>query len=77
MNVELFMGKARESITRLSSGQEFVVKDLFEGHEWNALPPGERRGFGIRFKNAVNSGMVADVEYIGRRQNNSSYYRKK
>ncbi len=77
MNVELFMGKARESIIRLSKGQEFVVKDLFEGHEWNSLSAEDRRGFGMRFKNAVKSGMFADIEFVGRKQNNSSYYRKK
>lgn len=42
MNIELLMGKARESINKVSIGDIFVVKDLFEGYEWNELPKGDK-----------------------------------
>lgn len=76
MNSELWMGKARESLRKIKPGAMFSAKDLFEGVEWNNLPKGDRLGFGRYFKNAVISGAIANVEYIGKKQNNSAQYRK-
>ena len=57
-------------------GTHFVVKDLFEGYEWNSLSRGDRLSFGRVFKNAVQSGCVAGVMYEGKRANNSAGYVK-
>lgn len=76
MNTELWMGRARESIQKLETGTPFALKDLFEGVEWRKLEKGDRLGFGKYFKNAVLSGTVSHVEYIGKLQNNSASYRK-
>lgn len=76
MNTELLMWKARESIKKVKPGATFVVKDLFEGHEWNSLPKGDKLSFGRVFKNAVQSGKFAGVHYTGRRANNSAGYVK-
>ena len=76
MNIDLWMGKVRESLRRVKSGSTFVVKDLFEGHEWNQLSPGDKRNFWKAFKNAVSSGKYAGVRFLGKRENNSSEYMK-
>ena len=76
MNTELLMGKARESILKMTPGTSFVAKDLFEGYEWNEIPKGDKLGFGKVFKNAVLSGQVAGVRFTGKRANNSSEYIK-
>ena len=76
MNIELLMGKARESINKVSIGDIFVVKDLFEGYEWNELPKGDKLSFGRAFKDAVQSGRVSGVRYVGKRTNNSAEYIK-
>ena len=76
MNTELLLGKARESIKKLERDKHFVVKDLFEGTEWNDLSRGDKISFGKIFKNEVVSGKYSDVEYVERRKNNSSEYKK-
>ncbi len=76
MNSELLMGKARESIKKMKSGTIFVAKDLFEGHEWNDIPKGDKLCFGRLFKNAILSGQVVGIKYIGKRANNSAEYKK-
>ena len=76
MNTELWMGKARESINRMTPGTPFVVKDLFQGVEWNDLPRGDKLSFGKFFKNAVDSGQLAGVRFAGKRANNSASYIK-
>ena len=76
MNTELWIGKARESITKMLIGTTFVVKDLFEGYEWNRLSRGDKLSFGRTFKNAVNSGSFAGIRFLGKRENNSSEYIK-
>ena len=76
MNIEFWMGKARESIKQIQPGTKFVVKELFEGYEWNSLPKGDRLSFGRSFKNAVDNGQFAGVKHIGKRPNNSAEYLK-
>ena len=46
MNNEEWMNKARTAVSGIGSGKIFLVKDLFEGYEWNSLTVGERRNFG-------------------------------
>lgn len=76
MNIELFNGKARDSISKMKSGTLFVVKDLFKGHEWNELTAGEKRGYGRSFKNAVDNGQFAGIKFNKKRENNSAEYIK-
>jgi len=45
-------------ITSLNSGEEFLVKDLFKGYEWNRLAIGERRTLGSLFLNEVKNGQL-------------------
>ena len=67
---------ALQSIGRLHSGETFVVKDLFQGTEWNTLPKGDKLGFGREFKRKVNGGQVPNVSYVRKAANNSAIYRK-
>ena len=76
MNIEEWMNKARESISGIESGKFFIVKDLFDGYEWNSLPKGDRLSFGRYFKNAVVNKKVDGVHYAGKLDNNSAYYGK-
>ena len=48
--------KAIQEIHQLSGGEEFLVKDLFKGYEWNRLAIGERRTLGSLFLNEVKNG---------------------
>ncbi|MFJ8065368.1 single-stranded DNA-binding protein [Psychrobacillus sp. NPDC096426] len=44
----------------LQSDEEFLVKDLFKGYEWNRLAIGERRLLGSLFLNEVKNGRLKD-----------------
>ena len=74
--MELWIGKARESIAKIPKRTVFVAKDLFEGYEWNGLSRGDKLSFGRTFKNTVTSGGLAGVRYLGKRDNNSAEYMK-
>lgn len=76
MNNEEWMNKARVTISEIGPGKSFVVKDLFEGYEWNFLTAGERRNFSKHFKNCVQNSQVPGVTYVDKKSNNSAYYIK-
>lgn len=67
---------AERQINEVPINGVFVVKDLFTGTMWTSLPTGVKLGFGRFFKNKVTSGTIANIEYIGKIQNNSARYQK-
>lgn len=76
MDYEAWLNKAVQRIATLRVGTEFVVKELFNGTDWNSLPRGDKLGFGKYFKSAVTDDKFSKVEYIGKAENNSAKYRK-
>lgn len=41
LNVNMLLEKALEETENLSSGEVFLVKDLFRGYEWNRISRSE------------------------------------
>ena len=76
MDYQHLMLKANQGLGKVKQGQEFLVKELFQGTEWSNLTNGERRSFGRHFKNEVLDGKVPGVEFIKKADNNSSKYRR-
>lgn len=74
MDVNKRMEKSISTISKMDAGKKFVVKDLFEGIDWNDLSRGDKLYFGKHFKNQVIDGKVPRVKYIGKLENNSSQY---
>lgn len=74
MDIDEWMDKAKSTISKMEIGNKFVVKDLFEGVEWNNLNRGDRLFFGKHFKNQVSEDKISRVRYIGKLANNSSQY---
>lgn len=62
--------QAISEISYLKTGEEFLVKDLFKGYEWNRLGIGERRTLGSLFLNEVKHGHLQT--YIGIVNKNSA-----
>jgi len=61
----------------LKSGEEFLVKDLFKGYEWNRLAIGERRTLGSLFLNEVKNGQLYLVaETVNKNSANQQLYIK-
>ena len=76
MDYNCWINKAIKKTSELTTGREFLLKDLFDGVEWNAIPKGNRMGFGRVFKNEVLEGNIPNIIYIGKEKNNSAKYRK-
>lgn len=69
--------KAIQEIPHLSIGEEFLVKDLFKGYEWNRLAIGERRTLGSLFLNEVKHGSLKDIiEVVKKSSANQQIYIK-
>lgn len=61
----------------LKSGEEFLVKDLFKGYEWNRLAIGERRTLGSLFLNEVKNGQLyLVIEIVNKNSANQQLYIK-
>lgn len=69
--------QAVSEITSLNLGEEFLVKDLFKGYEWNRLGIGERRTLGTLFLNEVKNGQLQfKVEVVNKNSANQQLYVK-
>ena len=76
VDTERWMNEAKTAIGKMEAGTCFSLRDLFEGVVWEAVDKGDRQNLGRYFKNRVRRGDIADVEHIGKKANNSAYYRK-
>ena len=72
MSYEEEMTAALLKVGSLRDGEEFVVKDLFDGVAWNRFEIGQRLNIGRNFK----SRQIPGVVLMGKRPNNSAYYKK-
>lgn len=69
--------KAVENITdKVIAGQQFELKKLFHGCEWETLSRGERINFGKYFANEVREGRIPHVKAVERGKDNHSKYIK-
>ena len=77
IDYERWINRAISKTGGIKEGSFFVLKDLFDGIEWNELENGEKRELGRRFKYLVKNKMVPYVDYNDKAPNNSARYRKK
>lgn len=69
--------QAISEILQLKNGEEFLVKDLFKGYEWNRLGIGERRTLGTLFLNEVKNGQLQNkIEVVNKNSANQQLYIK-
>ena len=61
MSYEEEMTAALLKVGSLRDGEEFVVKDLFDGVAWNRFEIGQRLNIGRNFKSRVESGQIPGV----------------
>ncbi|WP_298468941.1 single-stranded DNA-binding protein [uncultured Psychrobacillus sp.] len=68
---------AISEIAQLGVGEEFLVKDLFKGYEWNRLGSGERRTLGSLFLNEVKNGQLRNqIGIVNKNSANQQLYVK-
>jgi hypothetical protein len=66
-----------EETKNLNSGEEFIVRDLYKGYEWNRLDRALRLNIGKAFMFKVDEYPEFGVEKINKNKANQQLYRKK
>ena len=66
---------AVKTINSLSPNEEFIVKDLFRGFEWNRIPKGNRTKLGSLFFSYVNSDKCENVIALDKTAQNQQRYK--
>ena len=74
---ELFDAARVSADTIVQSGENFRVKDLFRGVEWNRIPKGLRTKLGSMFFAYVNGEAKNYFEPVGKTPQNQQIYSKK
>ncbi len=74
---ELFAAACLSADTIVQSGENFRVKDLFQGVEWNRIPKGLRTKLGAIFFAYVNGEAKNKYGPIGKTLQNQKIYRRK
>lgn len=74
---ELFEAACQSADAIVQSGENFRVKDLFRGVEWNRIPKGLRTKLGALFFAYVNGEAKDAFEPAGKPPQNQQIYSKK
>lgn len=74
---ELFEAACLSADTIVQSGENFMVKDLFRGVEWNRIPKGFRTKLGGMFFAYVSGEAKKSFEPVGKTPQNQQIYKKK
>ena len=64
-------------LENLRSGEDFLVRDLWKGYEWNRIPKPDRLLIGRLFYDAVTQQNPCPVNVLGKTSANQQKYSKK
>ena len=74
---DLFEYACRSADAIVKSGENFLVKDLFRGVEWNRIPKGNRTKLGAMFLSYVSGEGENAYIALGKTPQNQQIYKKK
>ena len=74
-DINLLLQQAIREIEQLNNDEEFLIRDLFKGYEWNRIPRPIRLTLGTLFLNHVQSSLK-DVIPINKTSSNQQLYKK-
>lgn len=66
-----------EESKKLKPGEEFIVRDLYKGYEWNRIDRALRLNVGKAFMFKVDEFPEYGIEKINKNKANQQLYRKK
>lgn len=67
-----------ETLSDVESGEEFIVKDLFRGFEWNRIPKAMRTKLGSMILSMAENGKLSqNIEPIRKTPQNQQVYKKR
>ena len=72
---ELFL-IVKLTLNELNPGEEFIVKDLFKGFQWNRISKGNRTRLGSMVFNFANNEGSDIIEILGKTPQNLQIYKK-
>lgn len=75
-SLEELFEKVKITLTELNTGEEFIVKELFRGFEWNRIAKGNRTKLGSIVFSFANHEGAAIIEPLGKTPQNQQQYRK-
>ncbi|WP_104372086.1 DUF1413 domain-containing protein [Desulfocucumis palustris] len=67
---------SQTEIRNLLVGEEFMVKDLFLGYEWNRIDKGNRTRLGSSFFAFAQGAGAAQIVPLGKTPQNQQRYRR-
>ena len=65
------------AVCQVEADEEFTVRDLFRGFEWNRIPKGNRTKLGGIFLSYAQGEGSSKLEILGKTPQNQQMYRKK
>lgn len=74
---ELSDAARRSAAEIVQSGENFIVKDLFRGVEWNRIPKGMRTKLGVMFLAYVIGEAKNEYALVGKTPQNQQIYTKR
>lgn len=75
-NLQELFECACQTSEELFSGEQFLVKELFKGYEWNRIPKGLRTKLGSMFLNYATNVKSGSFEVLGKTPQNQQMYKK-
>lgn len=66
-----------EESKKLKPGEEFIIRDLYKGYEWNRIDRALRLNIGKAFMFKVDEFPEYGIEKINKNKANQQLYRKK
>ena len=76
MNYNAWIEQAKKKIEEIADGSVFVLKDLYQGVEWDGLKRGERNQLGKLFKAEVVKKNITNVIMIDSPKGKATTYKK-
>jgi hypothetical protein len=67
---------AIKELSNLTTGEVFLVKDLFKGYEWKRLDISTRLTLGILFLNEIRNNASLGITLLDKTSSNQQKYKK-
>ncbi len=67
---------AQSTLKELHAGEQFIVKDLFRGFEWNRIYKGDRTRLGSSFYAWALAEGKSSIQSLGKTPQNQQIYEK-
>ncbi|MFQ9314459.1 MAG: DUF1413 domain-containing protein [Clostridium perfringens] len=71
------LNRAINEVNNLENNEEFLLKELFKGYEWNRLNRNIRLKLGTLFLYEVENDPSLEIEIVAKNSSNQQKYKKR